>query len=59
MSQKGGIGTKKFFKPKKKDEFGNFEKAQGSTYVVTTMVVMTTQLGMKERQLWVVAGEKS
>ena len=43
----------------KNDEFGNFEKDQGSTYVVTTTVVTTTWLGMEERHLWVVAREKS
>ena len=39
----------------KNDEFGNFEKNQGYTYVVATTVVMTTWLGRGKRQLWVVA----
>ena len=43
----------------KNDEFGNFEKDQGSTYVAATAVVMTTQLGREERQLWVVTREQS
>ena len=41
------------------DEFGNFEKDQGFTYVAVTTDVMTTWLGREERQLWVVAREKS
>ena len=31
----------------------------GSTYAVVTMVVMAARLGREERQLWVVAREKS
>ena len=58
MSQKGGIWTINF-KLKKNDEFGNFDKGQGSTYVVATTVVTTTRLGMEERQLCMVAREKS
>ena len=35
------------------------KKDQGSTYAVITMNVMAVQLGREERQLWVVAREKS
>ena len=37
------------------NKFGNLKKDQGSTYAVTTRVVMTAQLGRGQRQLWVVA----
>ena len=35
------------------------KRDNGSTYAVITMVVTTAQLGREERQLWVVAREKS
>ena len=49
----GEFGMTCFLKPK--NEFGNFEKGQGSTYAAVTTVVTTAQLGREGRQLWVVA----
>ena len=37
----------------------NFDKGYRSTYAVITMVVTTAQFGREERQLQVVAREKS
>ena len=58
IDSKGGIWTNMICKTENDGNLEIWKKDQGSTYVVATTGVMTTQLG-EGRQLWVVTGKQS